>query len=75
MSAFLPIRCGSKTNPDQVNRVFPRLVLDKKQTHLMNNFFPARSMYFGLIYDTRTKALLTEETKIIYVTDIRNESE
>ena len=32
-------------------------------------------MYFGLIYDTRTKALLTKETKIIYVTDIRNESE
>ena len=41
----------------------------------MTNFFPARSKYFGLIYDTRTKALLTKETKIIFVTDIRNESE
>ena len=31
-------------------------------------------MYFGLIYDSRAKTPLTEETKDIFVTDIRNKS-
>ena len=64
------IGCGFKTNPNQVTRVFPRLMLDKKGIATNNPLFPARSIYFGFIYESRAKTPLTKETKNIFVTDI-----
>ena len=59
---------------------FPALGVKQKKTKTTKKIatyhplFPVRSMYFGFIYDTRAKTPLTEETKDIFVTDIRNES-